>query len=247
MLRHRVLRYVTRYVPAGSSILEIGAGTGEDAYVLQSRGYFVTATDAAPGMARQASAKLGSIGIHVHTLPAEAAADAFPGGSFDAVFSNFGALNCVADLPGLLLRLAELLKPGGTMILCLLGKFSLWEMASGCSRLRFGLAFRRLSPGPVTANVGEHRLPVWYHSVGEIRNAGTPALQLVDRAGLNVISPPPGATALQRILPGVVRVLDRADAAIERFPVLGSLGDHVLVVFRKLDTGGTAEPRSHER
>src|ERR671918_2545861 len=49
-IRNKVYSHVMRYVPRGARILELNAGTGTDAVQLAQRGYFIHATDIAPGM-----------------------------------------------------------------------------------------------------------------------------------------------------------------------------------------------------
>ena len=46
---------------------------------------------------------------------------------FDAVLSNFGALNCVPSLDALGVIGCRHLRPGGAMILGLIGRTCLWE------------------------------------------------------------------------------------------------------------------------
>ena len=49
-MRGKVYAHVARLLPPGSRILELNAGTGTDAVQLARRGYYVHATDIAPGM-----------------------------------------------------------------------------------------------------------------------------------------------------------------------------------------------------
>jgi ubiquinone/menaquinone biosynthesis C-methylase UbiE len=235
-LRQRVLRCVQKHVPPGSTILEIGAGTGEDARLLLATGYRPTATDIAPEMVSIAQTKLKGAGVPTYQVAAEDIGRTFPDGSFDAVFSNFGALNCVEDLPELLPRLGEVVKPGGIMILCLLGKFSFWEMASSLARLRLRAAFRRIAGGPVEAAVGIYRIPVRYYSVSAIRKTCSQKFRIVEVAGLNVVSPPPGSTGFARTFPRTTRLLNRLDHQVSRIPGLAGLGDHVILVLRRVNS-----------
>ena len=49
-MRNKVYSHLERFLPAGSRILELNAGTGTDAIELARRGYTLHATDIAPGM-----------------------------------------------------------------------------------------------------------------------------------------------------------------------------------------------------
>src|SRR6478609_2058626 len=88
----------------GERVLELNCGTGEDAVHLGSRGVRVLATDTSPAMLAVARAKVARAGmtdlVEVAPMAIEDLATRCPARSFDGVLSNFGGLNCVADLRG---------------------------------------------------------------------------------------------------------------------------------------------------
>lgn len=89
-------------------LLEIGAGTGNDALFFQEEGLHVVASDLSPEMVQRCRAK----GLEAHTM--DFLDLDFPPASFDAVY----ALNCLlhvpnADLPAVLSLVRALLVPGG--------------------------------------------------------------------------------------------------------------------------------------
>ena len=101
-----VLERVAELLPNAANILEIGCGTGEDAIHFAKLGHTVMATDVSDAMLQRTQLKLADVSpevrerIQTSTLDA---ADPESAGlsdarNFDLVFSNFGALNCVADL-----------------------------------------------------------------------------------------------------------------------------------------------------
>src|SRR5215216_4479086 len=63
-MRNKVYSHVMRYVSHGGHILELNAGTGTDAVQLAQRGYFVHATDIAPGMLNRLPEKVEKLGLH---------------------------------------------------------------------------------------------------------------------------------------------------------------------------------------
>jgi SAM-dependent methyltransferase len=219
-------------------VLEIGAGTGEDAKKLHESGYSVVATDISPGMLERAAEKLEGSPVRLQLVSAGGIPEAFPAGSFDVLFSNFGALNCVPNLSGLLPRLSGVLAPGGVMVVCLMGKYPLWETAASLARLRF--RFRRASRKAVHARVGDTMVPVWYHSFSSLRSACRGWGDVVDVLGLNIVSPPPGSRAFRRRFPRLTSYVDRLDGRIGSIPVASTLGDHLVVVMRR--THGKRQP-----
>src|SRR4051812_46302861 len=62
-MRRRVLRALTREVPAGAHILDLGCGPGTDDELLGRLGYRVTAIDWAPAMVAQATSRIASAGL----------------------------------------------------------------------------------------------------------------------------------------------------------------------------------------
>jgi SAM-dependent methyltransferase len=94
------------------TLLEVGAGTGQDGVYFAAAGLDVTASDLSPEMAEACRAK----GLRAVVM--DFGAPVFPAGSFDAVH----AMNCVlhvpnAELPGALAAIQRLLRPGGLFFL----------------------------------------------------------------------------------------------------------------------------------
>jgi SAM-dependent methyltransferase len=98
------------------TLLEIGAGTGQDSLYFAAGGLEVTATDLSPDMVAACRAK----GLRAVVM--DIGAPAFPAGSFDAVH----AMNCLlhvpnAELPRALAVIQRLLRPGGLFFLGVYG------------------------------------------------------------------------------------------------------------------------------
>src|SRR5271156_286629 len=104
---------------SGSRVLEMNCGTGEDALWLARRGVQVLATDVSPAMLQVAQDKLaalpGSPPARFQRLAWEEL-ETLGEGSFDGMLSNFGGLNCVADLREPARLLAAKLRPGAVAI-----------------------------------------------------------------------------------------------------------------------------------
>ncbi len=107
----------------GKRILEVGCGFGWDAVGLAMVGNnHVVATDILPSMIDGANECLASARAKGHTLNIEArVADICsldePDGSFDGIFSS-EAIEHVHDLAAMFERCHQLLRPGGTVLLC---------------------------------------------------------------------------------------------------------------------------------
>ena len=163
--RNLVWRHIDPLFQPGMRILDIGCGTGEDAAHLAARGVAVYATDASPAMIQVAQARGG---FTAAVCGAEDLAQL--GGTFDGAISNFGALNCVEDLPAVAGSLAGLVRPGGRVAICLLGRFCAWETFYYAVRFQFAKAGRRWR--------GSARL---VGQVGNLRRVGNPPADVSER------------------------------------------------------------------
>jgi SAM-dependent methyltransferase len=137
--RQAVWREIGGLFRHGDRVLELGCGTGEDAVRLKMRGIKVYAIDASAEMVARSRAK----GVVARHLRIEELAQV--GGLFDGVLSDFGALNCVADLNPVARELARLVRPGGRVALCLLARWHWPEFRRYALRFEFAKAVRRWS------------------------------------------------------------------------------------------------------
>jgi len=216
--REAVWRHVAPLFEPGQAILDLGCGTGEDALRLMEAGLRVRGIDASGEMARIASDR----GVDAEQFSIEDCG--FLGGSFDAALSNFGALNCVEDIEALRAPLARLVRPGGYLVICVIGRFCAWETAWALLRGQTAKAFRRWRKSAMSS-LG---IRVFYPSRRRLENAFRPAFTLLDWRGIGCAVPPSYVTGLSD---GVLRKLDAFDRRAAHWPFLRGLSDHRLFVF----------------
>ena len=142
--RSLVHQYLEEELPEKESlkILELNCGTGEDAIWLAEKGHQVVATDISPEMVSVARHKsmvkgLGNQ-IQLKQLSLEQVGMGAVRQKFDWVFSNFGGINCIDDLKleKLMHELANILHPGGRLIMVIMSRMCLWESAYFLSKGR---------------------------------------------------------------------------------------------------------------
>ncbi len=75
--------------------------------------------------------------------------DVLPPASFDAAYSNFGPLNCVADLERAARLIARRLRRGGMLVASVIGRVCPWEIALYASRGDLARARVRFARGSV--------------------------------------------------------------------------------------------------
>ena len=223
----------------GDRILDIGCGTGVDARFLAERGIDVVACDSSTRMLSVAHRRIAGLpqsagSVQLHLLPAEEISSLRDDGPFDGAFSNFGVVNCVANVAKLAVDLTWLLKPGANLLLCLMGPVCLWETVWYLLHGEFAKAFRRFHRAGVAARLGGSAVVhVHYPSVRSIRHIFDPEFRLRTIRGIGVTVPPSYLEAWANRLPGVVRLKAHADVFLGRCPGIRMLADHVLLRFER--------------
>lgn len=227
----------------GMRVLELGCGTGEDALWLARLGIRVVASDASEGMLAVTRAKAGRAGVtdRVACLRLDledrdglAALDR----PYDAAFADFGPLNCLADRRPLASALARLLPVGAPLVLVMLGTLCPWEIAWYLAHGAPRTALRRLADGRPAAVGGGGSTRVWYPPPRQLRRELAPHFSLSGIEGLGVLLPPPTLEHLARRGPRLVQRLARVERRLARRWPCNRLGDHTVLVFRRVRSEG---------
>lgn len=234
-LREAVRERLTEAFPPGSHVLELGCGTGEDAVWLARRGIRVTATDASAAMLEVAEAKAMRAGVadRVSTARLDLRDHRASFGSFDGAFSSFGALNCLRERRPLAEALAGWVRPGGRVVLVLMGPVCAWEIALHLGRGRPRTAFRRLRRG-APAHVGAGAtVSVWYPSPRRLQAELQPWFRHRETSAVGVLLPPSYlAEHVERRARSFDRLRRLERRIAKRFP-WPWLADHYLSVFER--------------
>lgn len=230
-LRAAVWRRLDLHFGPGANVLEVNCGTGEDALHLGRRGVRVLATDIAPAMVAAAREKVAGAGLaDLVRVEQHAIEDVGPGlGTFDGVLSDFGGLNCVADLRRAAAGLSGCLRPGGVAVLCVMGPVVPWEWAWYLAHGQPRRAFRRFHRG----GVPWRDLTIRYPSIRRLRSAFAPEFRVVRVAAVGALLPPSYAAAWAARHPRVLAALDRAERSAETVFPLPHLADHYLAELRR--------------
>lgn len=233
LMRQAVWRRLDAHFQPGHRVLELNCGTGEDAVYLGQQGVQVLATDLSEGMVETARRKvernhLNDL-VQVRALAMERLheLDEQP---FDGALSNFGGLNCVADLASVSRALAARLRSGAPALLCVMGPWVPWEWSWFLLHGKPKAAFRRLQPG----GVAWRGLTIRYPSIRALKRAFSPAFRLRRASALGAILPPPFAENWMARHPATLTRLNNWERRLETLPPLSSLADHYLVELERV-------------
>jgi ubiquinone/menaquinone biosynthesis C-methylase UbiE len=225
-------------VEPGSHILELNCGTGEDALFLARHDMSLVACDASKQMIDRARQRMlredPEAPIEFRHLATEQLYQLDRGELFDAAFSNFSGLNCVADLNRTARHLAELTTQNASILICLSTRFCLSEIAWFLLHGQFRKAFRRCS-GAATVRVEGLTVRVTYPTLRAVRHSFSSFFRMRSCTGIGIAVPPSYLEPLARKHPRLLRLFCRIDSYISRLPWVRTLGDHMLIHFERAE------------
>jgi SAM-dependent methyltransferase len=229
-LRQRVWqRLGARFAP-GARVLELNCGTGEDAAWLASRNVQVLATDQSEAMLAVTRRKTAGLPVQTARLDLnQLPVTDYHLNPFDGAFSDFGGLNCVADLRPLADALARWLAPGSALVLVVMGPACLWEVAWHLAHGKPGTALRRWRRGGSTARLGGQSFRVFYPGPAAVARAFAFAFRPVRLEGLGVALPPSLLAGAMERHARLFRLLGALEDRIKRLWPFPYLGDHYIL------------------
>jgi hypothetical protein len=175
--------------------------------------------------------------VDFRCLPTEQIALLDKGKPYDGILSNFAGLNCLSDLNTAACDLGRLVRPGGSMILCVFGRFCLWEIAFYLSRCDFGKAFRRFNRKEVVATLSPgSKIVVRYPSVRSLRRVFSTHFRLKNWKGVGIVVPPSYLERLTVRLPRFFELSAEIDPWLGRCPGVRALADHLVLTFERFSS-----------
>jgi SAM-dependent methyltransferase len=242
-MRERTFEQLRFAFCRGAKLVELGAGTGTDAArLVADHGCRVALVDVAPRMLERATDKVraarpnGLIGAHRLAARSTGSLTAVYGcGSFDGAYSNFGALNCEPSLRPVADGLAELVRPGGAVVLSIINRWCPAETAWFALHGEWRNACRRWG-GPVQAAAfpgGPKDVTTWYYSKRDIEKAFDGSFRLEHVEALPLLWPPPYLDFLVNRFERLFGEMETIEREFARWPLLRELGDHLLVRMRR--------------
>ncbi len=233
MMRQRSLAVLDSTFGHGDTLVDIGCGTGTEAIWLASRGRTVLAVDSSSRMLEVTSRRASAAGVQVASRllragDLESLVEDFGEASFDGAYSSFGALNTEPALEPPVAALSRLVRPGGMIVVSVMNRWCLAEMASLVAGGRANQALRRNRPS-VRVAVGSNYAEVRYPSWRQLRNALHPSFRVLRVQALPLLLLPYAWPVLASH-PRTYKALDWLDGILAPRRPFAWLGDHLLVV-----------------
>ncbi len=227
-MREASHRIYDRYLKPGVRVLDLNCGPGPDFAYFRAKGCRVTGVDLSPEMLKRAREADPQAQLHQMDFNEIGALDQ----RFDAICSNFGGLNTQGEFRDFAVQCRKLLVPHGYLLVNIMTRLPLMEIAEGVLRGRH--FFRRVRHGGKQAlRVGDEKIPTWYFHPGNWhRRFFKPHFELRGITGLGVFLPPPYTAVREGPLFRALLALERRLAGV--FP-FNRLGDHALLAMRRRD------------
>jgi len=234
--RQRVRDHVQKFLSPSSSILELNAGTGEDAIFFAKLEHSVHATDVSVGMQltlkeKVAREDLGELITHEQRSYTDLE-NLFDRGPYDFIFSNFAGLNCTEDLEKVLRSFNPILKPGGHVTLVILPRLCFWELLL-VFKGKFKTAFRRLGGRSASAKVEGRRFKCWYYNPSFIKKILSKDVEPMLLEGLCCIVPPSYIEGFGEKHPRIFKKLVSMEKRWKQSWPWRSVGDYYILTLRK--------------
>jgi len=237
--RKRVRDHIDKWLQPRSQILELNAGTGEDAIYFARKGHQIHATDISAGMQDILANKIKQHeqfnNISYEICSFTELENLREPGPYDFIFSNFAGLNCTNELEKVLDSFSFLLKPGGIVTLVLLPKFCFWEFLL-LVKGKFKTAFRRFNgrKGSKAHIEGEY-FKCWYYNPFFIQKHLEGSFDLLSVEGLCTLVPPSYIEGFAEKHPKIFGYLKtKEDKWKNRWP-WRSIGDYYIITLKKKD------------
>lgn len=234
--RERVRKHVMQYLPQNSSMLELNAGTGEDAVHFAGLGHQIHATDLSEGMLQKLNKKIAQHGLQDKVSSEQCSFNELDKltarGPYDLIFSNFAGLNCTAELDKVLRSFDSLLKPGGLITLVILPPFCLWETMLAL-RGNFKAAFRRFnSKNGTPAHIEGVHFTCWYYKPSYILRT-LPSYRHLSTEGLCTLVPPSYFEGFPHKRPKLFASLKRWEEKYKSKWPWRNIGDYYIITLQK--------------
>lgn len=238
--RRRVREHVREFLRPGSRILELNAGTGEDAIYFAEQDHWIHATDISVGMQSRLAEK-----VKQHQLENKVTheicsftdlANLNQQGPYDLIFSNFAGLNCTSELEKVLRSFKPLLKADGIVTLVLLPKFCLWETALAFKG-KVKTAFRRfLSGNGRKAHIEGEYFLCWYYNPSFVKQILKNDFEVCSLEGLCIFVPPSYIENFAEKHPKTFKRLVTLENKWKTKWPWKTIGDYYIISFRKTKT-----------
>ncbi len=234
--RQRVREHLEKQLQPNSTILELNAGTGEDAIYLAKKGHRLFCTDVSEEMLAQLDKKIDDEDLFASITSQKCSfleldTIAHPV-KYDHIFSNFGGLNCTDKLDTVLNSFSGLLAKNGSVTLVIMPPFCLWENLLALKG-NFKTAFRRYNKNGASSHIEGVHFKSWYYTPDHIINYLKNDFTVTHLEGLCTLVPPSYLKNFPVKFPRSFELLKKAEAKRSVSWPWKNSGDYFIISLKK--------------
>jgi ubiquinone/menaquinone biosynthesis C-methylase UbiE len=217
------------------SVLEVNAGTGEDALHLSDGFAKWLCSDVSEPMVNICRSKLSSdpkcnvIRSCIQEIEKNVSE------KFDLVFSNFGGLNCI-DQNGMKTfakSCSNMLNTQGELVLVIMGRKCLWEQFYFKLKKNSKAAKRRMSREAVQVKIEGALCNTWYYSPPEMEELLAEYFSVKALRPIGFFIPPSYLNPFFQRHPFLFSILKKMENLVTRISWLSDYSDHFLIHLQK--------------
>lgn len=234
MQRERVYVWLQKvgFFNHNKSVFELNCGTGFDAQYFHSKGLTVKATDISGKMIevckKNRSAAISFSQLNFKNIESVELKE-------DAVFSNFGGLNCLSgtELENMLKTLSTKQKSGNMTALVIMPKFSMIESFYLFLKLKWKGIFRRNTNSSLTVNVDGIDVPTYFHSPRQLKKILKPNYHIKLVKPVALFLPPSYLEPMAKKHSKLMAFANTLESIFGKISLFSGLSDHFIIVAEK--------------
>ncbi len=245
LLRERSLWLMGQTFHRGSSLLEIGCGSGMETIPMLREGHDIVALDISSSMldivrnkAKQEGLSSSLTTVKMRAGELHRLLETYSPGTFDGCYSTYGALNCEPTLKPIPETLHSLIGRDGKFVAGIFNKFCLAECLGYALSFRPGRALRRLR-NPIKEGNSRFCVDVYSYTLATFSDLFACYFSPARVLGVPVLMPPSDLDSYVSKISGRFKLLNSLDLWFAgKWPFYG-LGDHFLI---SMSRRNAAEP-----
>ena len=237
-LRDRSLKLLNSTFPKKSHILEIGSGSGAETVEMLKGGHEVVAVDISQKMLDTLSKKAGAVGLSERLTTIKLRASELQTltvqyrGSFDGIYSTYGAINCEPDISMLPEQMYNLTTNEGKVVMGIYNKLCVSDPMLHAVGLKLNRVFERMR-APVPEGRSRFCIDVYPYSSQYISRLFGDYFRTVRVEGVPVILPPSNYSS-KMFPPGKNHsFLISVDSLLSTYFPFKFIGDHFLISMKR--------------
>ena len=214
------------------SVFELNCGTGFDAEYFDEKGLKVRASDISQQMINVAiqyrSKSIEFLQLDFREINQISITE-------EAVFSNFGGLNCVPseELIEIESNISKNLRKGNFLVWVIMPKFSLMEAIYFLFKFQWNKMFRRFTNQALQVNVDGVSVPTYFHSPKAIAKILKPNYDIKLVKPVALFLPPSYLEPYIKSKPKLMKFLIKLETVFGRFSFFSGWADHFIIIAEK--------------